>query len=183
MSTSLAENRTKAKHDKRKRKEENEERRLVLAGKNQPEKALEIANSPPKKKRKPKTGSSASLDPLTAPFGLTRLNFQLQKSQKEEIRKTGFGGMLHCNFGVLVDLEFCEFLLNSYRPADCVLDLEDAEKRVEITEEDVARVFDLPRGDLQIIEVDRRKQKEEDPELERLLQELTQDTKWAKGEI
>ena len=56
--------------------------------------------------------------------------------------------MLHCNFRVLVDLEFCEFLLNSYRLADCVLDLEDAEKRVEITEEDVARVFNLPCGNL-----------------------------------
>ncbi len=179
--SSLAEKRTKEKHDKRKISDNNEERRIVLAGKKQSEKAIEVQNSPPKKKRKPKTGSTASLDLLTAPFGLTKLNKALEPTQKAEITKAGFGGMLLCEIGLQTDLEFCEYLLNRYRPSDCILELDEPEKRAKITEEDVARVFDLPRGHLQIIEVDRRKQKETDSEYESLLQELMDDMK-TKGD-
>ncbi len=54
----------------------------------------------------------------------------------------------------------------------------------KITEEDVVRVFGLPRGPLPIVEVDKRKQKknQQDPEHERLLQELLQDMDCKKGE-
>ena len=121
-------------------------------------------------------------------------------SRLESIRKAGFGGLLNLSYIVSIPNYFLVWAMKNFEEDGCYIRL-DGDFRLKLTEDDVERVYTLPRGPKKInlekekkaardrlreelgLEVVEKGTRVLTADLEKRLELITDETAWLKAAI